>query len=503
MAGRTLATLMALAGVAYAQLSPGAAARQWWQAHARRILDEFVQLLSVPNAAQPPSDLRRNAELISTIFQRRGVKTQLLEVPGSAPAVFGTLETNGASQTIIFYAHYDGQAVDPSRWATGEPYRPTLMSAALEAGGKPIPLPRRGWPVDPEWRLYARSSSDDKAPIIALAAALDALRAAQVPLRSNVKFFFEGEEEAGSPHLGEILERFRDLLDGDVWIFCDGPVHQNRQQQIVFGARGVVGLELEVYGARHELHSGHYGNWAPNPAFQLARLLASMKDAEGHVLVKDFYEGVVPLGEAEKRAIAEAPNFDASLRRELWLAETEAAGRLDELINFPSLNIRGLAAGSVGPQARNVIPATAEASLDIRLVKGMDYRVTVDRVIEHIRSQGFHVTETEPDEDMRVSFPKVCRVTRETGYNAVRTPMDLEISQRVIRAVEQARGLVIKLPTFGGSLPLYVFDEILGAPAIVVPIANHDNNQHSHNENIRLQNLWDGIETMAALIAMD
>ena len=177
--------------------------------------------------------------------------------------------------------------------------------------------------------------------------------------------------------------------------------------------------------------------------------------------------------------------------------------RLEELINLPSLNIRGLASAAVEEEARNVIPATAKASLDIRLVQGMDHLVTVERIIEHIRRQGFYVTEVEPGEEVRLFYSKVCKVTRDRGYNAVRTSMDLGISRRLIAAVQRARGPVIKLPTLGGSLPVHVFEEILGARAIIVPIANHDNNQHSHNENIRLQNLWDGIETMAALLALD
>ena len=489
---------------AVAQLSPAVAARQWREANERAVLDEFVRLLRIPNDARDLASMRRNAEAIARIFQRRGVQTRLLEIGEAPPVVYGELPAPGATQTLVFYAHYDGQPVEPSQWHTGDPYRPTLMSGPLEVGGQPIPLPSPGWPSDPEWRLYARSAGDGKAAIIALAAALEALEVRDVPIQSNLKFFFEGEEEAGSPHLEQVLKQHRELLDGDLWLFCEGPVHQNRQQQLGFGARGVVGLELTVYGPRRELHSGHYGNWAPNPAFLLSRLLASMKDENGQVLVEGFYDDAIPLGEAEQRAIAEAPDFDATLMRELWLVETEGGQRrLEELINLPSLNIRGLASAAVEEEARNVIPATAKASLDIRLVQGMDHLVTVERIIEHIRRQGFYVTEVEPGEEVRLFYPKVCKVTRDRGYNAVRTSMDLGISRRLIAAVQRARGPVIKLPTLGGSLPVHVFEEILGARAIIVPIANHDNNQHSHNENIRLQNLWDGIETMAALLALD
>ena len=262
-------------------------------------------------------------------------------------------------------------------------------------------------------------------------------------------------------------------------------------------------MELTVYGPRRELHSGHYGNWAPNPAMMLAKLLASMKDDDGRVLIKGFYDGVEALTETEKSAAASAPDNDAMLRRELGIAWTEGAGkRLIELINLPSLNIRGFLSSSVGATARNVIPSTATASIDIRLVKGVDHVQTVDRVIEHIRAQGYHVVESEPDQATRLKYPKIAKVIRQGGYNASRTSMDLPISKAIVAAVESARGGVIKMPTLGGSVPLYIFTDDLKTPCIGVPIANHDNNQHSANENIRLQNLWDAIETMAALLTM-
>jgi len=483
--------------------SPPQIARQWRQAHERAIVSEYVELLSIPNVARNLDDMRRNAALLRTMFEKRGIAARLLEASGSPPAVYGELKTPGAKQTIAFYAHYDGQPVEPSQWASRDPFRPELRSAALEADGRVIPFPSPGQAFDPEWRLYARSAGDDKAPVIAWMAALDALRAARAPLVSNLKFFLDGEEEAGSPHLEAIVKANRDLLAADFWIFCDGPVHQNRRQQVVFGTRGVTGLQITVYGARRELHSGHYGNWSPNPPMMLAQLLASMKDADGRVLIKDFYQGGEPLSETERLAIAAAPAFDAELRKELWLSRTEGAGRrLEDLINEPALNIRGLASAGVGEQSRNVIPASATASIDIRLVKGLDHRVAVNRLVEHVRRQGYFITESEPDAATRLAHGRVARVVVTGGYNAVRTSMDLEVSRRIVRVVESARRPVITLPTLGGSLPLVYMLETLRAPFAIVPIANHDNNQHGHNENMRLQNLWDGIEVMAALLAM-
>src|SRR5260370_30843039 len=187
--------------------------------------------------------------------------------------------------------------------------------------------------------MWARSASDDKAPIRGLVTARDALQAANIPLHWNVKFVLEGEEEAGSPHFQEILAANQDLLRADVWLICDCPVHQSRRQQIVFGARGETDLEITVYGPKHELHSGHYGNWAPNPAMMLAHLLASMKEENGRVLVDHFYDGIERLREPEKRAKAEAPEIDSDLKAEIALGRTKCdRKRLVKLPHYPSIN---------------------------------------------------------------------------------------------------------------------------------------------------------------------
>src|SRR5204862_1625308 len=199
-----------------------------------------------------------------------------------------------------------------------------------------------------------------KSAILAQLTAIDSLHAAHIPLKSSIRFVWEGEEEAGSPHLEQILDANRNLIAGDVWLVCDGPVDQSGAQSVVFGARGDTHLEITVYGAKRELHSGHYGNWAPNPAMMLARLVASMQDNDGRVLVDHFYDGIEPLSETEKRAIAEAPEIDSEVKRELWLGRTEGAGKsLVELLNYPSLNIRGISSARSGDQASNVIPSTA------------------------------------------------------------------------------------------------------------------------------------------------
>jgi acetylornithine deacetylase/succinyl-diaminopimelate desuccinylase-like protein len=501
--GILVLAICALPSIASAEANPAAqTARLWRQQHERAIVEEFVSLLAIPNVTADHANIQRNAEYILQMMQKRGIAGRLLSVPNANPVVFGEIKTPGAARTLIFYAHYDGQPLDPKEWAT-PPFTPTLRDKQLENGGRVITLPAAGSSFNPEWRLYARGAGDDKAPIVAMMSALDAIRNAGLKLKSNIKFVFDGEEEAGSVNLEQTLVANRPLLAGDVWLNCDGPVHQTRRQSLAFGDRGLSAVDLTVYGPRNELHSGHYGNWAPNPAMMLAKLLASMKDDDGRVLIEHFYDGIEPLSATEQRAVAESPDLGPQLMREFALGSTENEPKtLVELITLPSLNIRGMASSRVGNQASNVIPSTATASIDMRLVKGMDPITTATRFIEHVRKQGYFVVDAEPSLEVRMAHPKVAKVVRGTNSEAPwRLSMDLPIFQDVIRTVESVRGDVVKIPN-SGATNTDVPGRALGIPQVGVPIANHDDNQHSHNENVRLQNLWDGIELMAALLGM-
>jgi acetylornithine deacetylase/succinyl-diaminopimelate desuccinylase-like protein len=502
---RLLPALLLLPTLAAAQTNPAAqAARKWRQEHERAIVNEFVALLAVPNVSSDKPNIQRNAELIAKMLQARGLAPKLVSTGGGNPVVVAEIQAPGATRTIGLYAHYDGQPLDPKEWAS-PPFEPTLRERPVEDGGTQIPLPPAGTPFNPEWRLYARGAGDDKAPIVAMLTALDAIRAAGLRMHSNIKLAFEGEEEAGSPNLEPTIAANTQLFAADLWLVCDGPVYQNRQQSIVFGARGVLTFDVTTYGARTELHSGHYGNWAPNPALELARLLSSMKDHNGRVAIPGFYDQVEPLGPIERKAIAEVPAIDAQLMRDFWLGATDDGTKgLYELLTQPSLNIRGMASSRIGAQASNVIPSTAMATLDIRLVKGMEIARTGSVVRDFIQKQGFHVVDHEPTAEERRSHARLVKVVfaERAGTVARRTAMALPIAQDVIRTVESARGPAVKLPTMGATVPLQAFERPLDAPTIIVPIANHDDNQHTYNENLRIQNLWDGIELMAALLTM-
>jgi acetylornithine deacetylase/succinyl-diaminopimelate desuccinylase-like protein len=475
--------------------------------HEAAILRDFAELLAIPNRASDTANIRRNAEHIAGLLRARGIETRLLEHPGAPPVVYGELRAPGATRTIAVYVHYDGQPAEPADWGGADPWKPILRDKSLEDGGREISWPDvarppSAGPIDPEWRVYARSSSDDKAPIPGWLAALDALRDSGIAPSVNVKFFFEGEEEAGSPHLEKVLKKYGELLKADLWLLCDGPVHQTRRPQVVFGARGVTDVEITVYGPARALHSGHYGNWAPNPAAELARLLSGLRDAQGRILIAGFYDDVRPLTDSERQALATVPATEPQLRQALGLAHTEGNGRsLVELSMLPALNIRGLRSGAVGDSARNAIPTEASASIDFRLVPDQTPATVRRRVEDHLRAQGYWLTPETPSLETRRRHARIVKLEWGMGYPAARTSLDHPAAQAITRAVEDVAGPVIKMPTLGGSVPMHLFEDVLKTPAIILPIANHDNNQHAANENLRLQNLWDGIEIYAAILA--
>ncbi|HSG46501.1 MAG TPA: M20/M25/M40 family metallo-hydrolase [Longimicrobiales bacterium] len=497
--------------LAAAAQSPGQAARAYREAHEARILADFVELLSYPNVARDTENIRRTASYIVDRLSSAGVEARLLELePEVPPIVYGELKVPGATRTLGLYVHYDGQPADPSNW-THAPWDPTLYSTSMEAGGEPIPLPAEGGAVDPEWRLYARSAGDDKAPIAALIPVLEAFRAEGIQPTSNLVFFFEGEEEAGSPNLLRYLETYRELIDPiDVWLFFDGPAHQSGRPQLTFGVRGTMGMEVTVYGATRNLHSGHYGNWSPDTPMVLADLLRSMKDPyTGEVRVAGWYDTVEPLGAEEQAALASLPDIDEALKREMGLGWTEGEPTpLSERLLVPALTVRGMTAGNTGALARNVIPNEATAALGIRLVKGNDPAHMRELVEDHIRAQGFHIVREDPDMETRLAYRKIAKVTGGGGYPAARTSMADPHVQEVIAAAGAAAdaafgpGSLVLTPGLGGSLPLYLFSDVLQKPFVNVPVANHDNNQHAPDENLRMANLWYAIDLYAQLLTM-
>lgn len=472
------------------------------------IINEFKDFLAIPNVAADAQGLHNNALWIAKYMQSKGIqKVQLLEGDeiNTPPVVYGELVTPGVKETVIFYAHYDGQPVDSTKWERGlHPFRPSLYSDMITDGGVALPWPNKEQGYQKNTRIYGRGASDDKAGVMAIINAYATLQQLGISPTVNIKFFFEGEEEAGSPHLASLLKKHKALLASDIWVICDGPVHQSGRKQIVYGVRGDTHVELTVFGPKRPLHSGHYGNWVLNPAMELARLLASMKNEKGEVTIAGYYDDVVPLTASEKQALNTIPDVEGQLKSELGINATERSGRLNDALQWPSLNVNGIQSAGVGKYSANVIPTKAIASIDVRLVKGNEWKRQQEKIINHVKAQGFFVTDKEPTDEERKQNAKICMiVTDKNSYNAQKTSMDNPFAKRIAKSMQVGMGIEpILLPTVGGSLPLFVFEQELHTQPITVPLANHDNNQHAENENIKLKNFFDGIKIFSSIMTL-
>src|SRR5262249_16677208 len=283
-----LAALALACSVAVAQETP--IAPTLIQKSVQTNAQEFFDMLSLPNDSVNAEDIRRNADWLEAAFRKRGFTTRQLENNGK-PLVFAQYmrQTQGA-RTVLFYMHFDGIPVTAAQWAQKSPYVVTLKQR--NAGGRWEEIDRNkllGSEIDPNWRLFARSASDDKGQIMMFLSGFDVLKAAGVEPAINVKVLLDSEEEKGSPTIGTVATAHRELLRSDAIVINDGPMHETGQPTIVFGNRGATLVVVTVYGPKVNLHSGHYGNYAPNPAQRLAALLASMKDDSGRVTVKGYY----------------------------------------------------------------------------------------------------------------------------------------------------------------------------------------------------------------------
>ena len=496
--------VLALSGVTRAQPDLHASTKAWVDAHRAQVLGELVDLLSIPNVAADRPNIRRNAEHLRRTLQRRGFTAEVLETAGN-PLVYGELRVPGATRTLLLYAHYDGQPVDAKAWQQADPFTPVLRTGRVDQGGRDIADVAGAGRIGDDWRLYARSAADDKSPIVALCAALDSLKASGLAPTSNLRVILDGEEEASSPSLVPAIGRYQDKLRADLMIIFDGPIHTSGRPTVVFGARGILTFDLTVFGPRSGVHSGNYGNWIPNPAQRLAALLASMKNDDGKVTVAGFYDGIAPLGADERAMLDAVPDDSARMLKTFGVAAPERGfPKLQDAVQVPTLNVRGLVSAHVGAGARTIIPDRATAAIDIRLVKETRGQDLLERVKAHVRAQGYFLVDGEPDDAVRAAHGKLARIAvSETITNAFRTSPADPLALAVVTAIERTYGAPpVRLRTLGGTVPIAPFIDALGFPAVIVPVVNFDSNQHEENENLRLGHLFDAVVTMAAVLRM-
>jgi acetylornithine deacetylase/succinyl-diaminopimelate desuccinylase-like protein len=474
---------------------------------ARLNFPEFFELLALPNDSINADDIRKNADWLEGTFRKRGFAAKQLPNKGK-PLVFAEYSgTDGNAKTILFYMHFDGQPVIPAQWSQPSPWQAVLKRRGSDGQWQQFDRDALlGEGINPEWRLFARSASDDKGPIMMFLTAFDILRSTGAAPAFNVKVLLDSEEEKGSVNIGVIAKENRDLLRADALVMIDGPIHASDQPTIGFGSRGVVPVRLTVYGPYGNLHSGHYGNYVPNPAQRLSALLATMKDDEGRVTVAGYYDGV-KISDADRKIMAEVPDDAAAIAKRVGIAKPEAVGsNYQEALQYPSLNIRGMAAAAIGDKAANILPSHAVAELDLRTTPGADPAYLVRALETHIARQGYHLVSDEPTSEERSKYDKLASLIVEPGSKAVRSPMDsplgawaqATLANTFASGNEPAKTVRIRM--VGASLPTDKLVEALELPFIGIPLVNGDNNQHSFDENIRIGHYLAGIRAFTGLL---
>ena len=495
-----IAGLLLVAGRVAADPGPAmAAAAQHVATHETEIVAELRELLALPNIATNDSDIRANADLLVRMLEKRGIAASKLETPGAPVSVYGERRARGATRTLLFYAHFDGQPVGPDGAWKSPPFEPALRMGRVEDGAVVIPWAEAKFPLAGEARIYARSASDDKGPIVAMLAAVDALDAAKIPLSANLKFFLEGEEEAGSPNLARTLATHRERLAADLWIFGDGPIDPRGLPRLALGARGVTAFRLTVYGPATSLHSGHYGNVAPNPGARLAALIASMRAPDGGITIDGLN---APAPSAATLELAASAFDTPGMLAGAGIAAAESGLDYGASIMRPSLNVTQLLYGGAGEQ-RNAIDAEATAGFDLRLVPGMTVARAREAIEAHVRKQGYALLEAPPTAEVRLRHTHLARFEWSgDGYPAAMSdPSDPAVA-RAIAVLREATDDAVRIaPLMGGSLPIAPIGEVLGTPFVIAPIVNADNNQHAPNENLRMTEFRRGIALYAALLA--
>ncbi len=464
-------------------------------------LKEHREFVSLPCDATYPEDMTANVEWMKDAFTRRGFEVSVLETE-TVPLVLAEKIVDASLPTVLFYLHFDGQPVDPSVWDQEDPFVPVVKKQNSAGEWEVVSYEEFLKKPDPEHRIFGRAAADDKGPILMVLTAMDLMKQLGRTPAFNMKILLDGEEEKGSAGLKTTLEANKKKYAADHIIIMDGPAHPTNRPTLTFGCRGIASATLTVYGAQLPQHSGHFGNYAPNPAFRMAHLLSSMKDEDGRVLIDGFYDGI-QLDDKTRKVLSDVPDKTEDINDRLAIAEAEKVGsNYQESLQYPSLNIRGMASAWIGKQTRTIVPDKATAQLGIRLVPESDGDRLLGLLRSHIESQGFYVIDREPTKEERLKHKKIATFTGQKAVNAFRTPLDSPTGNWLTGALKKVYGEEpVRIRTMGGTVPVVLLIESLGAPAVIVPMVNMDNNQHSPNENLRVGNFINGVKTCIGIFS--
>lgn len=475
------------------------------QKYVKNYYGDLYDFVALPSNAHIEAQIQPNLDWLKKTFERRGFTTEFLPTEGHPVFLAeqkSAVAAQGALKTLLFYMHFDGQPVEVEKWQQESPYKPVLKKKNTSGQWEVIDWNNLQTGYDPEWRIFARAVADDKGPILMLLAALDMIQKENIKSPYHIKVILDSEEEIGAPHLANTVKKYKDRLAADFLMVMDGGRHLSNEPTLTYGCRGIASITLTTYGPKTPQHSGHYGNYAPNPALGMAQLLASMKDESGRVTIPGYYDGV-KIDENARKILSAVPDDPEMIRQKLVFAEPDKVGaNYQESLQYPSLNVRGLVCANIGDKANTIIPDEATAEIDVRLVPESAPDYLVGLIKKHIEAKGYIILNRKPTDEERLKYPKIATLLEsEARMLPFRTNFGIYPDRWLTAAMVRTFGKQpIKIRMTGGSVPIVPFLRELNIPAIHVPMVNMDNNQHAANENLRLGNYVDGIKTWIAIL---
>ena len=427
-------------------------------------LKKFLSIPSISSLSEHKADMQKGAEWLADSFKQAGLENIVIDETKGHPVVYADWLHAEGKPTVLIYGHYDVQPVDPLNLWESEPFKPEVRDN----------------------KLYARGASDDKGQVFMHVKAVEALLELEGSLPVNVKFLIEGEEEVGSPNLEEYIENNKDKLAADVIVISDTGMQGPGQPAVCYGLRGLCGVQIDVKGAKGDLHSGLYGGGVQNSIHALVSILESFRNEEGTIEVEGFYDNVRPLMEEEREAYAALGFNEDELKQEVGVDELfgeKGYTHLERVWARPTLEINGVFGGFSGEGIKTVLPSEAGAKITCRLVPDQDPDEIVEKLKAHIEKHkpaGVTVTVTEFDK----------------GKPFI-TPFDHPAIQAAGRSYEKVYAVPTAYTRGGGSIPIVAaFDEILGLPVVLMGFGLSTENFHAPNEHFHLENFDKGLRVI-------
>tara|TARA_R110002074_G_scaffold231282_3_gene402873 strand:- start:1 stop:1503 length:1503 start_codon:yes stop_codon:yes gene_type:complete len=458
---------------------------------------EFVSIPSLPIDVQK---MYQNVAWVKTRYKKVGFELKTLE-SSTLPVLFAERIVDPDFKTVLFYFHIDGQPVDPSKWNQKDPFRPVLKEQKENGNWEAIAWESVNAKINDDWRIFGRAAADDKAPIVMFLSALELMKTQNQEPKFNIKIIFDLEEEYGSNGFLSTLTKYKKQYESDYMIIMDGPAHNSNKPTLTFGCRGIATCSITTYGSKLPQHSGHYGNYVSNPVFSLSRILASMKAEDGNVLIEDYYNGIA-ISEEVASILNSVPDKKEVINNALVINKEEKIGaNYQEALQYPTLNVRQIETSWKGKGLKTVIPEYATAHLDVRLVVETDGKKQLEKIKKHMVDQGYLVLDRTPTDEERLTHSKIVTFKGNPGVNAFRTALDSPFGEKLRSALTKTFGQKpVSIRTMGGTVPIIPAINELKIPAIIVPMVNMDNNQHSPNENIRIGNIRQGIKICLSIL---